>query len=258
MPRAYLDELFSLSGRTALVTSGSSGIGRAIATALGRSGARVVIAARGEEALAATVGELRSFGVEASSVVVDLAVRADVDNLGKEVVEQVGHLDVLVNSAGVNLRPPMTDLTDADYDTTIAINQTAPYLLGQFFGPRMADRGWGRIVNLGSQQAVRAFGNSGAYGIAKAAITGLSRSQSEAWAPYGVRANTIIPGFVVTPMTLQVVAEPGREEALAARTMVGRNGLPDDFAGAAVFLSSSACEYVTGQTVFVDGGFSVH
>jgi gluconate 5-dehydrogenase len=256
--RTYLDELFSLAGRTALVTGGSSGIGRAVAGALGRSGARVVLAARGEPALAETAADLSAAGVDASYVVCDLAVRADVDRLCAEVVERVGHLDILVNSAGVNDRPPMGELTDAIYERTVAVNQTAPYLLGQFFGPRMAERGWGRIVNLGSQQAVRAFGNSGAYGIAKAAVTGLSRSQSEAWAPYGVRSNTLMPGFVVTPMTMHVVAEPGREEALAARSMVGRNGRPEDFAGAAVFLSSAAAEYVTGQTVYVDGGFSVH
>jgi len=258
VPPAYLEELFSLSGRTALVTGGSSGIGRGIATARGGSRARLGVAARGGTGLSATVEDLGALGVEASYVVADLSVRADVDRLCAETLERAGHVDVLVNSAGVNLRPPMDALTDADYETTIAVNQTAPYLLGQFFAPRMAERGWGRIVNLGSQQAVRAFGNSGAYGIAKAAITGLSRSQSEAWAPHGVRSNTIIPGFVVTSMTQQVVAEPGREEALAARTMIGRNGLPADFAGAAVFLSSAAAEYVTGQTIFVDGGFSVH
>jgi len=254
----YLAELFSLAGRTALVTGGSSGIGRAMATGLGRAGARVFLAARGEAALASTVEELRGLGVDASYVVGDLGVRTDVDRICTEVRDRAGHLDVLVNSAGVNLRPPMNELTDADYQTTIAVNQTAPYLLGQFFGPRMAEQGWGRIVNLGSQQAVRAFGNSGAYGIAKAAVTGLSRSQSEAWAPYGVRSNTVIPGFVVTPMTMQTIAEPGREEALAARTMIGRNGLPDDFAGAAVFLCSAAADYITGQTLFVDGGLSVH
>lgn len=116
----------------------------------------------------------------------------------------------------------------------------------------------GRIINIGSQQSVRAFGNSGAYGVAKAAITGLSRSQSEAWASSGVCSNTIIPGFVVTPMTMQTIAEPGREEALAARTMIGRNGVPEDFAAAAVFLASPGAAYVTGHALFVDGGFSVH
>jgi NAD(P)-dependent dehydrogenase (short-subunit alcohol dehydrogenase family) len=254
----YLHDLFSLQGRTALVTGGSSGIGLAIATALGRAGARVVIAARGEDALHASVTRMQGQGVEASYVAADLSVREGVDRLCQDVTGQVGDLDVLVNSAGVNIRPPMGELTDAEWSTTIAVNQTAPFLLGQYFGPLMAARGWGRIINIGSQQAVRAFGNSGAYGIAKAAVTGLTRSQSEAWAASGVCANTIVPGFVVTPMTLETIAESGREEALAARSMIGRNGLPEDFAAAAVFLASPGAAYVTGTALFVDGGFSVH
>lgn len=257
MTAHYLDHLFSLKDRTALVTGGSSGIGRGIATALGGAGARVVVVARGEQALTTTVEELASQGVDASALVADLGVRDDVDRLCSR-ADDLGDVDVLVNCAGVNLRPPMGELTDADWDETIAVNQTAPYLLGQHFGPRMAARGWGRIINIGSQQSVRAFGNSGAYGVAKAAVTGLSRSQSEAWATSGVCANTIIPGFVVTAMTQQTIAEPGREESLAARTMIGRNGLPEDFAAAAVFLASPGAGYVTGQTLFVDGGFSVH
>lgn len=257
-PSTALEALFSLRGRTALVTGGSSGIGLGIATALGGAGAQVVIVARGQQSLATSVDRLQADGIDASYVVADLGERASVDRLCRAVDEQYGELDILVNCAGVNLRPPMGDLTDADWETTIAVNQTAPYLLGQHFGPQMAARGWGRIINVGSQQSVRAFGNSGAYGVAKAAVTGLSRSQSEAWAAHGVCSNTIIPGFVVTPMTMQVIAEPGREEALAARTMIGRNGLPEDFAAAAVFLASPGAAYVTGHALFVDGGFSVH
>jgi gluconate 5-dehydrogenase len=236
------------------VTGGSSGIGFGIATALGGVGAQVVIAARGEDGLRTSVDRLVADGVAASYIVTDLGNRADVDRL----CEHAGAVDILVNCAGVNIRPPMGELTDSDWETTLAVNQTAPYLLGQYFGPRMAERGWGRIINIGSQQSVRAFGNSGAYGVAKAAVTGLSRSQSEAWASSGVCSNTIIPGFVVTPMTMQTIAEPGREDALAARTMVGRNGVPADFAAAAVFLASPGAAYVTGHALFVDGGFSVH
>lgn len=254
MTTNYLNQLFSLEGRTALVTGGSSGIGFGIATALGRAGARVVIAARGEDALRTSVERLSAEGIGASYIVADLGVRASVDGL----CEDSGHVDVLVNCAGVNVRPPMGELTDADWEVTIAVNQTAPYLLGQYFGPKMAARGWGRIINVGSQQSVRAFGNSGAYGVAKAAVTGLSRSQSEAWAAAGVCSNTIIPGFVVTAMTQQTIAEPGREQALAARSMVKRNGNPEDFAAAAVFLASPGASYVTGHALFVDGGFSVH
>lgn len=255
---AYLDELFSLRARVALVTGGSAGIGFAIATALGRAGADVVLVARHEPGLEAAATALSSQGVTASYIVADLGLRPDIERVCDAAPGERGSVDVLVNCAGVNVRPPMSDLTDAEWETTMAVNMTAPYLLGRQFGPRMAERGWGRIINVGSQQSVSAFGNSGAYGVSKAAVAGLSRSQAEAWSARGVCCNTIIPGFVVTAMTQHVVAEPAREAALAARSMIGRNGLPADFAGVAVFLASDASGYLTGQTVFVDGGFSVH
>jgi len=147
-------------------------------------------------------------------------------------------------------------LSAGDWDRTLAINLTAPFLLGQRFGPPMAARGWGRIINVVSQQAIRAFGNSGGYGVSKGGLASLTRSQSEAWASAGVCCNAISPGFVPTAMTRQAASDPARSAALAARTMVGRNGEPSDFEGVAVFLASAASGYVTGQVIFVDGGFS--
>lgn len=253
---SYLDTLFSLSGRHALVTGGTSGIGAGIAEALGRAGAAVTVVARTRSALQSTVEQLAGLGVDADAITCDVGERADLERLFEELGERP--VDILVNSAGVNLRPPMGELTEAEYARTLAVNTTAPYLLGQRLAPGMARRGWGRLINLASQQAVRAFGNSGAYGISKAAVTGLTRSQAEAWSAAGVTSNAIVPGFVVTAMTQQTIAVPGVEQALAARTMVGRNGRPADFAGAAVWLASDAAGYVTGQTIYVDGGFSVH
>jgi NAD(P)-dependent dehydrogenase (short-subunit alcohol dehydrogenase family) len=120
----------------------------------------------------------------------------------------------------------------------------------------MAERGWGRIINVASQQAVRAFGNSGGYGASKGGLVSLTRSQSEAWAAQGVCCNAISPGFVITPLTREAASDPARSAALAARTMIGRNGEADDFEGVAVFLASRASGYLTGQVIFVDGGFS--
>ena len=140
----------------------------------------------------------------------------------------------------------------------MTVNLTAPFVLGQRFGPAMARRGWGRIINVASQQAVRAFGNSGGYGASKAGLTGLTRSQSEAWAPRGVCCNAITPGFVATPLHRRPwPATRSAPRRWPARTMVGRNGEPADFEGVAVFLASRASSYVTGQLIFVDGGFSV-
>jgi gluconate 5-dehydrogenase len=236
------------------VTGGSSGIGRAIARSLGRAGARVVLVARGEPALRETVDLLAAAGCTAGYVAADLSAPAGVDTVtGLE-----PDIDILVNSAAVNIRHPLDDLRFADWELTIGLNLTVPHLLGQHYGPRMAARGYGRIINIVSQQAVRAFGNSGAYGAAKAGLAGLTRSQAEAWSSRGVCANAISPGFVQTPLTAPLYADPERVSAMAARTMVGRNGEPDDFAGLAVFLASPASAYVTGQTIFVDGGFSVH
>jgi NAD(P)-dependent dehydrogenase (short-subunit alcohol dehydrogenase family) len=255
---SYLERLFSLSGRTALVTGGSSGIGYGMAEAIGRAGAAVVIVARREPELAGAEARLRDHGVRAASVSADLGDAEAVQRVCDQAATFLGEIDILVNVAANNIRRPMGELTPGDYDLTMRVNVTAPYLLGQHFGPRMAARGWGRIINVGSQQSISAFGDSGVYGVSKAAITGLTRSQAEAWSRHGVCSNTVVPGFVLTPLTAPAQAVPGRVEALAARSMAGRNGLPADFAGAAVLLAGDAGAYLTGQTMYVDGGFSVH
>jgi gluconate 5-dehydrogenase len=256
--QAYLSELFSLDGRVALVTGGSSGIGRAIAGALARAGASVVIVARGEPELTSTVEELTADGCRAAWVSGDLSTRDGVRTVAEAAVGRFGEPDILVNSAGINLRPPMAELTDDVWDTTMAVNLEAPFLLGRRFGPGMAERGFGRIIHITSQQAHRAFVQSGAYGVSKGGLESLARSQAEAWSPHGVTCNTLVPGFVMTPLNARLATDPDQVAALAARTMTGRNGLAADFAGAAVFLASGASAYVTGQSIFVDGGLSVH
>ncbi|NNN29981.1 SDR family oxidoreductase [Streptomyces sp. S3(2020)] len=257
-PQTYLSALFALDGRVAVVTGASSGIGRAIAGALARAGAGVVVVARKETELAATVDELTAEGCRAAWVSADLGSRAGVRAAAEEAAAVFGEPDILVNSAGINLRPPMGELSEEVWDATMAVNLEAPFLLGQRFGPGMAERGFGRIVHVTSQQAHRAFVQSGAYGVSKGALESLARSQAEAWSPYGVTCNTLVPGFVMTPLNARLASDPEKVAELAGRTMVGRNGLAEDFAGAAVFLASEASAYVTGQALFVDGGLSVH
>jgi NAD(P)-dependent dehydrogenase (short-subunit alcohol dehydrogenase family) len=256
--QGYLAELFSLDGQVAVVTGGSSGIGRAIAGALARAGAGVVIVARREKELADTVAELTDEGCRAGWVSADLGTRAGVHAAAEQAAAVFGEPDVLVNAPGVNLRPPMSELTEEVWDSTMAVNLEAPFLLGQRFGPAMAQRGFGRILHISSQQAHRAFVDSGAYGVSKCALESLARSQAEAWSAHGVTCNTLVPGFVLTPLNARLSSDPERVAALAARTMIGRNGVPADFAGAAVFLAGRSSGYITGQSIRIDGGFSVH
>ncbi len=249
-----LQQLFGLDGRTALVTGGSSGIGQAIAVALADAGAHVLVAARTRSTIDATVDAIRAAGGSADGIVADLSTRAGAHALA----DAAGDVDVLVNSAGINLRPPMADLDEATWDATMAVNLDAPFVLGQRLAPGMAARGYGRIVSISSQQAHRPFAASGAYGVSKAGLEALARSQAEAWSAQGVTSNVLVPGFVRTPLNERLSADPATVAALAARTLVGRNGLASDFAAAAVFLAGPGSAYVTGQSIAVDGGFSVH
>ncbi|WP_416444566.1 SDR family NAD(P)-dependent oxidoreductase [Leucobacter sp. HNU] len=249
-----LDGLFGLGGRTALVTGGSSGIGRAIARALAGAGAHVRVAARTTAAIAETVAGIRDGGGSADGITADLGSRAGAHALA----DAAGDIDILVHSAGINLRPPLGELDEAAWDATMAVNLDAAFVLGQRLIPGMAERGYGRVIHLSSQQAHRPFANSGAYGVSKAAIEALARSQAEAWSARGVTANALVPGFVQTPLNRRLSADPETVAALAARTLVGRNGEPEDFGGAVVMLASPSAGYITGQSIAVDGGFSTH
>lgn len=249
-----LSNLFSLDGRRALVTGGSSGIGRAIATALAAAGAHVIVAARTPATIDATVADIVDRGGSAEGAVADLAERSGAHALA----DRVSDIDVLVNSAGINLRPPLPELTEETWDRTMRVNLDAPFILGQRLAPRMAERGYGRIIHISSQQAQRPFASSGAYGVSKAGLEALARSQAEAWSPRGVTANVLVPGFVRTPLNERLSSDPDAVRALEARTLIGRNGAPEDFMGPAVFLAGPGSAYVTGQTIPVDGGFSVH
>lgn len=254
----YLSSLFALDGRTAVVTGGSSGIGRGIATALARAGAATVIVARGAERIAETVEELNAQGCRAAGVVGDLSTREGIHAVAEAAAVPFGEPDILVNSAGINIRPPYAEITEADWDATMTVNALAPFLLGQRWAQGMAARGFGRLIHISSQQAHRAFVGSGVYGASKGAVESLVRSEAEAWGGTGVTSNSLVPGFVLTPLNARLQQNPATIAALAARTMIGRNGLPEDFAAAAVFLAGPGSAYVTGQSLFIDGGLSVH
>lgn len=249
-------KLFSLEDRVALVTGGNSGIGRAIAEAYAAAGAAVVVVARRTAELEATVAAIRAGGGRAAALACDLAKRDDLARCARTARDAFGDIDILVNAAGVNVRRPLLDVTDEDWDTTLAINLSAPFFLAQKLAPAMLAKGWGRIVNIASLQSVRAFANGAPYGASKGGIMQLTRAQAEAFSRRGVTCNAIAPGFFPTALTAPVFADPARAQAMAERTMIGRNGELADLAGTAIFLASRASDYVTGQTIFVDGGFS--
>jgi gluconate 5-dehydrogenase len=247
---------FSLANRVALVTGASSGIGRTIAEALADAGAKIVLVARRMEALGVTRDAIAAAGGEAEPLPCDLADRNAIDRCADAAARFFGAPDIVVNAAGLNIRKPMLDLTRDDWDQTMRLNLEAPFFLSQRLAPAMIERRWGRIINIASLQSVRAFSNSGAYGASKGGLMQLTRAQAEAWSSKGVNANAIAPGFFATPLTAPVAADPVKWQANAARTFIGRNGELPDLAGTAIYLASRASDYVTGQTIFVDGGFS--
>ena len=247
---------FSLDGKVAFVTGASSGIGREIALALAEAGAAIVLVARREAELEAAARDIASAGGRAESIVADLANRAELRSAALEADRFFGPPDILVNAAGINIRKPMVEVTDSDWDAVLAINLDAPFVLGQELAPAMMERGWGRIINIASLQSVRAFPMGASYGASKGGIAQLTRAQAEAFSRRGVTANAIAPGFFATGLTEPVVRDAARWQKMAESTFIGRNGELKDLRGTAVFLASPASDYVTGQVLFVDGGFS--
>ncbi|MBK7658643.1 MAG: glucose 1-dehydrogenase [Betaproteobacteria bacterium] len=247
---------FDLAGRVALVTGASSGIGREIARALSEAGASVVLVARRERELEDARAQVEAEGGRAVTLAADLSDRACLRAAAARAGDSFGDPDILVNAAGVNRRGSLREIDDDAWDTTVAINLSAPFFLAQALAPAMVARGWGRIINIASLQSVRAFPMSAPYGASKGGVMQLTRALAEALSKDGVTANAIAPGFFPTELTAPVVKDPARWERMAQSTFAKRNGELRDLRGTAVYLASRASDYVTGQTIFVDGGFS--
>jgi gluconate 5-dehydrogenase len=248
--------LFDLTGRRALVTGGSAGIGEAMARALGAAGARVLLLARQPAQLQAAADRLRDEGIAADALAADMADVPALKAVAAAAEQRLGGIDILVNAAGVNLRQPFEDVTPEAWQTQIALHLGAPFFLSQALAPGMRQRGWGRILNIASLQSHRAFADSAPYGAGKGGVLQLTRAIAQAWSPYGITCNAIGPGFFPTALTAAVFADAALAQRHAAQTCIGRNGALADLHGATVFLCSNASAYVTGQTLMVDGGYT--
>ena len=248
--------LFDLSGRRALVTGGHSGIGHAMARALGLAGARVLLVARREAELSRAAEALRADAIDADWLVADLSDAQAALVLARTAEQRLGGIDILVNAAGINLRQPFAEVTPAAWQAQLALHLGAPFFLTQTLAPGMAARGWGRIVNIASLQSTRAFAHSAPYGAGKGGIVQLTRAIAQEWGTKGITCNAIGPGFFPTALTAAVFADAALAERHAQQTCIGRNGELADLVGATVFLASDASAYITGQTLMVDGGYT--
>jgi NAD(P)-dependent dehydrogenase (short-subunit alcohol dehydrogenase family) len=251
-----LAHLFDLHGRRAVVTGGNSGIGEAMARALGLAGAQVLLVARRQAELDAACERLRADGIQAQALAADLCDLQALPSTAHTAQQGLGGVDILINAAGVNLRQPFDEVTPESWQTQIALHLSAPFFLTQALAPAMATRGWGRIINIASLQSYRAFANSAPYGAGKGGVVQLTRAIAQAWSPKGVTCNAIGPGFFPTPLTAAVFDNAELSARHAANTCIGRNGELQDLYGATVFLASDASAYITGQTLMVDGGYT--
>ena len=249
-------ELNSLTDKVALITGATSGIGAQQARALSNAGASVVLVGRREDRLKELAEEIRNSGGEADYLAADLSDESQWDIVVKASLSFFGRVDILCNTAGVNLRQHADDVTSESWDLTLTLNLKVPFMLAQKLIPNMRERGWGKIINVASLQSERAFPNGIAYGASKGGITQLTRAMAEAWSKDGISCNAIAPGFFPTELTAPVFDNQEMSDNFANQTAIGRNGELSDLDGICVFLSSHASDYITGQTIYIDGGFT--
>lgn len=246
---------FDLSGKVAVISGASRGIGRAIALALAEAGADVALAARSIEALDAVAGEARALGRRALIIPTDVAQVDQVRGMVDRAVDQLGRIDILVNAAGVGHRKPSTELTEADFDRVYAANIKAVTFGCAAAGRHFVEQRSGKIINVASLTTTLGLPGRALYGSTKGAVGQLTRALAVEWGPYGVCVNAIAPGWIDTELARPVLRDPEFRAGIVNRTPLGRVGEPEDLGGAAVFLASSASDFVTGQILYVDGGF---
>ncbi len=249
---------FDLTGRVAIVTGGNGGIGLGMAQGLAAAGASVALAARDRTKLAGAVEAIQSAGGTAASCEVDVTDRASVDAMVEHVTGRFGRVDILVANAGMNIRKPPQDYTLDEWRRIHDVNLDGTFHCAQAVYPTMKAQGGGKIITIGSMASIFGLPFSAPYASTKGAVVQLTRVLATAWAADNIQANAILPGWIDTDLTRQARKDvDGLHDRVVVRTPAGRWGDPADFAGIAVFLASSASNFVTGTAIPVDGGYSI-
>jgi len=248
-------ELFSLEGKVALVTGGGRGLGRGIALALAQAGADVAVASRTRAQLEEVADQIEGLGRRAHVVVADVGNLADIREMVDEVATGLGGIDVLVNAAGVNQRIPSLEVTEEQWEWIVDINLKGTFFACQAAASLMRTSGGGSIINIASLLSAVGIPTLAPYAASKAGVVGLTRVLAAEWGRYGIRVNAIGPGYFRTDMTRGLFSDPDWLSRLKRQLPLGREGVPGDLAGVAVFLASDASRYVTGQVIYVDGGY---
>ena len=247
-------KLFDLTGRTALVTGSSRGLGRAFAEGLAGAGARVVLNGVNAERLAEAAAEMRAAGFDVLTSGFDVADEAAVVAAFAALDADGVEIDILVNNAGIQFRKPMLELETADWRRVIEINLTSAFVVGREAAKRMAARGRGKVINIGSLTSELARATVAPYTVAKGGIKMLTKAMAAEWGEKGIQANAIGPGYMVTDMNEALLSNPDFDAWVKGRTPMRRWGLPEELAGTAIYLASDASNYVSGQIIYADGG----
>ncbi len=255
-----MKNLFDLTGKVAIVVGGSRGLGKGMAVGLADAGASVVIASRGKEALDAAAAEIsEQTGGTCVGIQLDVTSLPDIQAFIKKIDERFGRIDILINSAGINIRKSAQVFEEEDWDKVTDTQLKYVFFMDQQVGNYMIERGIkGRIINIGSLSSAIGLKNMVAYCASKGAIVQLTKALANEWAPFGITVNAIGPGYYFTEMTKPLLSDPEVMRKYQEKIPMGRLGNPEDLASTAVYLASDASSYVTGQIVYVDGGWLIN
>lgn len=250
-------KLFDLTGKVAVVTGGNGGIGLGIAMGLAGAGANIVIAARSVEKTAQALENIRALGVEAHGITVDVTQEPAIQRIVTSTIDHMGRLDILVNNSGIAVRAQPQELTAAQWDSVVDVNLRAAFLASKAVYAQMVKAGGGKVINVGSMYSIFGSDWGAPYAASKGGLVQLTKSLAVAWAKDNIQVNAVLPGWIVTDLTRGIQdADPNRYDNISRRIPTGRWGEPSEVAGAAVFLASTASDYVTGATLAIDGGYS--